>query len=170
MSEPRGLSLLDRVAEGVSRAFLCVAGAAVILMMLHVTVDVGWRTFGSGAMIGTVEIVSFYYMVILVMLGFGFVEMRHGNIRVDLIVERMPPTVQLLLYLLACALGAAYFGVLCYQSFLDALGSTMRKETVMSNYIFYIWPARWALPLGWFAVCLAVVVNALKALARGRAF
>lgn len=154
---------LDHAIWWINRAFMIVAAAAVVLMMLHVTVDVGWRAIANGAMIGTVEIVSYYYMVVLVMLAYGYVELRNEHIRVDLFVERMPRHVQLGFYLAACALGAVYFGALFWQSFLDAWNSTERRETVMANYVFYIWPARWALPLGWAGILLAVLANALKA-------
>ena len=166
-SEPVGV--LDRAAWWVNRTFAVVAAAAAVLMMLHVTVDVAWRGLANGAMIGTVEIVSYYYMVVLVMLAFGYVEMRREHIRVDLFVERMPAGAQLGFYLAACAMAAAYFWVLFYQSLLDAWNATARGETVMANYVFYIWPARWALPLGWAGILLAVMANALKAVRLRRA-
>ena len=90
------------------------------------------------------------------------------HIRVDLFVQLMPRSVQLGLYVLACLLGLAYFGILAYQSYLDALRSTERLETIMSNFIFYIWPARWALPVGFAAVVLAILSNLVKAVAQRR--
>lgn len=164
-----GAGLIDHAILWINRAFLVIAAVAVVLMMVHVTIDVGWRALANGALIGTVEIVAYYYMIVLVMLGFGYVELRREHIRVDLFVERMPRRVQLWFYLAACAAGAAYFWVLFYQSFLDAWNSTARQETVMANYVFYIWPARWALPLGWAGILLAVIGNALKAIRLRRA-
>jgi len=164
-----GEGLVQRAILWINRAFAVVAAAAVILMMLHVTVDVAWRALASGALVGTVEVVSYYYMVILVMLAYGFVELRGAHIRVDLFVERMPAPVQFGFYLAACTMAAAYFGVLFYQSLLDALSSTAGRETVMANRVFYIWPARWALPLGWAGILLAVIANALKAISLRRA-
>ena len=161
--------VIERAVIWINRAFVAVAAVAVVLMMLHVTIDVGWRALANGALIGTVEIVTYYYMVALVMLAFGYVELRREHIRVDLFVERMPESVQLLFYIAACALGAAYFSVLFYQSLLDAWGSTVRGETVMANHVFYIWPARWALPLGWLGILLAVLANALRAVRARRA-
>jgi TRAP-type C4-dicarboxylate transport system permease small subunit len=158
-----------RIARWTNVAFVVVAACAVVAMMLHVTIDVAWRALANGAIDGTVEIVSYYYMVVLVMLAFGYVELRREHIRVDLFVERMPAGLRLAFYLAACAMSAAYFAVLFYQSLLDAWGSTIRGETVMANYVFYIWPARWALPLGWLGILLAVIANAAHAVRLRRA-
>ncbi|WP_308916608.1 TRAP transporter small permease [Jannaschia sp. LMIT008] len=157
------------VAVWTNRAFVVVAAVAVVAMMAHVTIDVAWRALANGALIGTVEIVSYYYMVVLVMLAFGYVELRREHIRVDLFVQRMPAGVQLAFYLAACAMAAAYFGVLLYQSVQDAWRATAQAETVMANFVFFIWPARWALPLGWLGILLAVIANAARAVQTRRA-
>ena len=33
------------------------------------------------------------------------------------------------------------------------------KETIMSNYLFYVWPSRWALPIGFLAMALALILS-----------
>ncbi len=142
------------------------ACAVMILMMAHITLDVGVRYFLNGQIVGTLEWVSFYYMVALVFLALGHVEMKNENIRVDLFAQMMPDWAQLALYVFACLLGLVFFGMLFWQSFLDALGATRRGEEAMSNFRFLIWPARWALPVGFGGVLLAVLANLLKSLIR----
>ena len=147
-------------------ATITLACVTMVLMMLHITLDVGVRFFFNGQIVGTLEWVSFYYMVALVFLAFGYVEFRNENIRVDLFAQMMPKSVQLGLYVFACLLGLVFFGMLFWQSLTDAIEATQREEEAMSNFRFLIWPARWALPIGFAGTLLAVLANLLRALAQ----
>lgn len=159
---------ITRLSRLVDGALLAVGCAFLALMMLHVTLDVSLRYLFNAPVIGTLETVSYYYMIIAVFLPLAYIERQGEHIRVDLFVQFLPRWLQLALYLLACLLGLIFFGLLTYQSFLDALRSTERLETIMSNFLFYIWPSRWALPLGFGAICLSLVANLLTALQRRR--
>lgn len=163
------LSPLHSAVRLLNRLFLIASGTFVVLMMLHITLDVILRNSGV-AVQGTLEVVSFYYMVCLVFLAFGYVELTHEHIRVDLFVQRMPPSVQLVLYVFSCLLGLVFFGMLGWQTLLDALKATQSAETAMANFTFYIWPARWALPIGFGGLFAAVLSNLLRALSERRAF
>lgn len=141
----------------------------ILLMMIHITLDVGVRYFVNGQIVGTLEWVSFYYMVALVFLALGYVEHKNENIRVDLFAQMMPKSVQLGLYVFACVLGLIFFGMLFWQSLLDAIRATQRAEEAMSNFRFLIWPARWALPIGFASALMAVLANLLRAIIRREA-
>lgn len=145
------------------------ACAVMVLMMLHITLDVCVRYFLNGQIVGTLEWVSFYYMVALVFLALGYVEYQNENIRVDLFAQMMPKAVQLGLYIFACILGLIFFGMLFWQSLLDAYQATQRGEEAMSNIRFLIWPSRWSLPIGFGGAFLAVLANLLRALVRREA-
>lgn len=160
------MNALDRFSRAVDRTLLAVACVFLVVMMLHITADVLARGLFNSAVIGTLETVAYYHMVIAVFLPLAFVERTGENIRVDLLVQRFPRRVQLGFYVLACLIGLAFFGALTWQSAIDAWRSTMRQETIMSNFLFYIWPSRWALPIGFGACCLATFNNLLQALAR----
>lgn len=163
------MQFLGRVVRVVNLAGGVLAGLAMVLMMLHITVEVGGRYFFNARMVGTLEVVSFYYMVILVFLSFGYVESRHEHIRVDLFVQMMPAPVQLLLYIFACLLGLWFFGMLFWQSLQDAVSAMGRNERAMANFRFYLWPARWALPIGFASLCLAILSNLLISIGQRRA-
>ena len=162
-------SVLDRSIYLLNRGFVVLAAVSLILMMFHVTVEVAGRATGAFTMIGTLEIVSFYYMIMLVMLPMGFVELRNEHIRVDLFVQMMPARLQLVLYVLSCLVSITFFAMMFWQSYHDALNSTQRMETIMSNFIFYIWPSRWALPIGFFGLLLASLSNLLKSIRHRKA-
>lgn len=160
------MRLVLDVVRWLNTGTIIAAGLAMFLMMLHITIDVSFRYFFNGQIVGTLEWVSFYYMVTLVFLALGYVEMKNENIRVDLFVQMMPNGLQLALYIFACLLGLVFFGMLCWRSVLDAISATRRAEEAMSNFRFLIWPARWALPIGFFGVLLAILANMMHAIAR----
>ena len=163
------MSFLIQTIRWLNIGGLALSAIAMLVMMLHITLDVGIRYFFNGQIVGTLEVVSFYYMVVLVFLALGYVENRNENIRVDLFAQMMPRRAQLALYIFACLAGLVFFGMLFWQSLHDAIGSTQRKEDAMSNFTFFIWPARWALPLGFAGVFLATASNLLKSIARRQA-
>ncbi|MEM8852971.1 MAG: TRAP transporter small permease [Pseudomonadota bacterium] len=155
-------------SKTLDRVLLAIACLSLVVMALHITADVVARAFNQ-QVVGTLETVSYYHMVIAVLLPLAFVERTHENIRVDAFAQLLPGWAQLGLYVVACLIGLFFFGALAWQSALDAYQSTVRQETIMSNFLFYIWPSRWALPIAFGATCLATFVNLLKALAERRA-
>ena len=163
------MSVFLSVIRWLNIASAAAACAVMVTMMAHITLDVGVRYFLNGQIVGTLEWVSFYYMVALVFLAFGYVEAKNENIRVDLFAQMMPQPVQLGLYIFACILGLVFFGMLFWQSLQDAIGATARSEEAMSNFRFLIWPARWALPVGFGGVVLAILANLLKSIVLRRA-
>ncbi|OCX63796.1 C4-dicarboxylate ABC transporter permease [Thioclava sp. SK-1] len=160
---------MQSLIHWINRAIMMFACLFMLLMMGHITADVALRFFFNGRLIGTLEIVSYYYMVVIVFLSLGYVELRGEHIRVDLFAQMMPHAVQLGLYVFACTLGLIFFGMLGWQTLQDAISATARSEEAMSNYTFYIWPARWALPLGFAGIWLAILSNLLKSVATRRA-
>ncbi|MGJ7462120.1 TRAP transporter small permease [Halomonas sp. MA07-2] len=154
----------ETLSEWIARIALVLAAMFLLLMALHVSLDVGLRYFVGKSFPGTLEVVSFYYMVAIVFLPLAYVEFKQEHISVDVVVGRFSPSVQLVFYLFAGTIGLIYFGMLCYQTYLDAVRATVRMETAMANFRFYLWPSRWALPVGFGAMWLATLANMIKAL------
>lgn len=162
------LDLFDRAAAGAARWLLALGCMFIALMMLHVSLEVLLRYVFNAPMVGTLETVSYYYMVAAVFLPLALVEHRRAHIRVDVFVQLLPRRLQLLLYAFGCGVSLVFFCMLFWQSMLDAWRSTLGFETIMSNYLFYIWPSRWALPLGFLGAMLAILANLLTALRERR--
>lgn len=166
---PQEGGLIHGAIRYVNLALLAFGCVFLLLMMGHIVVDVFVRYVFNGSMVGTLETVSFYYVVLAVFLPLGYVELKSEHIRVDLFAQMMPNWAQLALYILACIAGLVFFGMLAWQSGIDAIRSTQRAETIMSNFLFYIWPSRWALPIGFGGMCLAILSNLLRAIQRRQA-
>ncbi|PHQ71430.1 MAG: C4-dicarboxylate ABC transporter permease [Sneathiella sp.] len=155
---------VESFVVGITRALVVLCGAFLVLMMVHVGSDIAMKLLFNAPITGTLETVSYFYMVSIVFLALPFVELRHEHVSVDLFFQRFPPGLQIIVYALGALLSAAYYGLFCYQTTIDALKATAERETVMSNFIFYVWPSRWALSIGSGILVLAILLNGVRAI------
>lgn len=157
----------ESVVHWLARAQMFLTGIFLVLMMLHVTADVVMKYLFNAPIVGTLETVSYYYMVSVVFLPLAMIELRQEHVVVDLLFRRFPARLRIAVYLFGVAVALIYFGMLTYQTFIDALKATAEKETVMANFLFYVWPSRWGLPIGVGSLMLAILLNAAKVIVTG---
>ena len=155
---------IERLIRIFSHILLSISIVCLILMMGHVVLDVFMKITFNSPIIGTLETVSYYYMVGAVFLPLAAVELKKENVHVDLFIQFAPILVRRAVIIFGNIICALYFGGLCYQTLIDAVKAYEYKETIMSNYLFYVWPSRWALPLGFMAIVLVFVSSTLRQL------
>lgn len=146
----------------LSNLLLELAGALLLVMMVHVCADVGMKYFFRQPIQGTLEIVSYYYMVGAVFLPVAFVELTRGAVSVDLFFNMMPRPVQvacMVLVLVACA-GA--YGLVAAITWGDALRGYARGEVVMGPISVVIWPSRFVLPASFALGAFVCAIHALR--------
>ena len=132
----------------VSRIITYAAMPLAALMMVHVTLDVILSQFIAEPLPGTVDYVSYYYMVGLVFLPLPFVEYTNEHIRVDLIHDLLPGVARTALDMLALALSVVFYGLLTWQTWTDAVEKYLIGEQSMGMAAVTIWPGRFFLPVG----------------------
>lgn len=159
--------LLARLTRSIATAKMALAAVFMVLMMLHVAADVGLKLALNQPITGTLETVSYYYMISIVFLPLAFVEMRNEHVAVDVFFQMFPSALKVAVYVLGGLISVGYYGLFTYQTTIDALKATAELETVMGNFLFYVWPSRWALPLGGGALCLAILSNMAEACITG---
>lgn len=130
----------------LANLLLEISGLFLLVMMLHVCADVGMKYMFNKPVQGTLEIVSYYYMVGAVFLPLAFVELTRGSVSVDLFFDMMPRAMQVACMFLVLALCIAAYGGLAWVSWNDALRSFARSEVVMGPITVPIWPSRFVLP------------------------
>lgn len=142
-------------------AFSCIA---LFLMMAQTTLDVLTNNIFGRPIEGNAEIVAAYYMVLIVFLPLAFVELRHEHINADLLVRTFSPLWQRVVYVFGSVVCLAFFGALTWQTGIDAWRALRIGEVMMGSIYIPIWPAKFALPLGFGAICLAVLRNIIRAI------
>jgi TRAP-type C4-dicarboxylate transport system permease small subunit len=149
---------LRRAAMGLT----IIAGVALMLMMVQTVVDVVMRNVFGAPIEGNLEIVSVYHMVAIVFLPLAIVELKHEHINVDLLVRLFPTGVRRLTDVFSYLVSAVFFGILTYQTWLDAVKAFRIDEILMTSILITIWPAKFSLPIGFAAVMLACLLHALR--------
>ena len=161
------LKIFDRAVSAVSSILLNVSLICLLLMMGHVVLDVFMKFAFNSPLIGTLETVSYYYMVGAVFLPLAAIELKKEHIHVDLFIQFFSPRLKRITLIFANLLCIAYFAGLFYQTLIDAIESFGYKETIMSNYLFYVWPSRWALPVGFIAMSLVLLSTTFHSIRSG---
>lgn len=142
-----------------------LGGLFLLLMLAQITLDVALEYFFDAPIEGNLEIVSVYYMVGVAFLPLALVELRHEHIRVELIVRFLSRRSQNYLYAFGSLVTAVFFGLLTYQTLLDALHALEIREKIMGSILVTIWPSRFILPASFLMMLLAALLHALRAIA-----
>lgn len=148
----------------LAQALALIAGVSLGLMMIQTVVDVLMNNIFRHPIEGSMEIISMYYMVLVVFLPLALVELRHEHINADLFVRLLPHGVQRAIYSLGALVSAVFFSLLAWQTGKDALQSLSINEVVMGSIYIPVWPAKFALPIGFAAIVLALLLHAWKSL------
>lgn len=130
--------------------------------MIQTVVDVIMSNIALRPIPGNLEIISLYHMVLVVFLPLAFVERQHEHISVDLIYQMMPRWLQRCVLVGGYVIAASFFALLAWQTGIDAWRSYQVKEMMIGAVYLTIWPAKFALPIGFVATFLMVLVNAYK--------
>ncbi len=155
--------MITRLIGAGAKLLSCVAALCLFLMMAQIVLDVVMKYVFNAPIEGNLEVVSFYYMVAVVFLPLAMVELRHEHINVDLFFLMTPRAGQKYIYAFSSVLTAAFFAILTYQTFIDAVNATLTGEVMMGTNLVSIWPSRWALPVGMGLICLATLNHAWRA-------
>ncbi len=156
--------MIEKAIRGLAYALALIAGVSVLLMMLQTVADVLMSNVFGRPIEGNLEIISTYHMVLVVFLPLALVEIRHEHINADLLVRLFPQVVQRAIYAAGQIVCAVFFSILAYQTWLDAVEAWRINEIMMGSTYVTIWPAKFALPLGFLAIMLATLMHAWKAL------
>jgi TRAP-type C4-dicarboxylate transport system permease small subunit len=153
------MHFFETAVRRLAYALAFVAGISLLLMMLQTVLDVVMNNFFGAPIEGNLIITSVYHMVLVVFLPLALVEMRHEHINADLMVRLLPIRLQKLIYIFGALVSIGFFGVLMWQTLLDAIKSWEINEVVMGSIYVLIWPAKFALPAGFLAIILVLLLH-----------
>lgn len=151
---------MDRVAS-----FLAWGGLiAVVAMLVHVAVDVLSKLVLGAALIGTIEMVSSYYMIACVFLPLAIVQRNREHIVVDFFTDRMSRRSKWAAQQFADLTMLVVILAMTWGGLVVALEQTEAWETTSSTTArFQVWPTRWMPVLAYAITALYLSLD----LARG---
>lgn len=150
------------------RVLSILGGLAVVLMMVHITLDVVLLNLFRISMNTTPDIVARYYMVAVAFLPLGWLSLRGQMISVELMDVFLPDWLRRLSDFAIALTGAVVYGLLTYATWLKALRE-MRSGSFVELVRFQmpIWHSHFLVPLGFALATLACVLMALAFLSKG---
>ena len=153
---------IDRLVNQAGGALAFAGAAAIVLMMLHICVDVTGRYFFNHPLPGTLETVTYYYMVMVTALPFAYVTRSQGQIVVEMFTNWLPRRWLDLLEAIVGLVVLLYVGVFAWKTGQEAVVKTVLGEVrnVGSTQIV-VWPTRWFPPLGFGVMGCAVLLRAV---------
>ena len=154
------MNRLNTIADRFSRAIAILAGAGVLVMMVHICGDVVLRTLTGRPLPATVEIVSRYYMLIVAFLPLAWVERQDGMISVEFIDGMMGPGMMRLSNALVGLLSALIYVGLAWTSGEAALSQLANRSfVIVLNARVPVWPGYLILPIGFTLAAMAVLLK-----------
>ena len=143
--------------EFLIRVSSVVGMFSIVAMMLHIATDVLFRSFGY-PLIGTVTIVSHYYMVMCAFASLALAERENAHISVEVFTELLPMRSQYHLAHWLYPISFSVFGYLTYRSFVDALDKfDIGAFQIEADIAIQLWPSYAILPVGFGLMTLAVL-------------
>jgi TRAP-type C4-dicarboxylate transport system permease small subunit len=135
---------LDRMTD----AAMLAAELAIVLMMVHVTMELAVRWFLRTGVAGTYEFVTYYYMVGCAYLPLAYVTRGDGHISAQIFTQALPERARAILEgIILIALGL-FMLLVTWQTSVEAVSMTRVGEVYHAIVSVPKWPARWFLPIG----------------------
>lgn len=154
------MSQLSGLANRLSRILAFVAAIGVTLMMIHVCADIGARVITGASLPATVEIVSYYYMVLVAFLPLAWVEWKGGMVSVELIEFLLSPRLRRLSDASVALIACVIYAVMAYATWVTAVKNFETGTFVIALQTKIItWPG-YFLPTAGFA--LAALITAIR--------
>lgn len=133
-----------RLLSRLAGAFLLAGAVAILAMMVHVSADVIMKVALHQPIMGTLEIVSFIYMVGCTFLPLAHVQLSRDLIIVEVFTQKQTPEKNLRFDIAAAVLTTAYLLLLAVMGAVVALAKTEIGEAQDATYFdLPIWPMRW---------------------------
>lgn len=161
--------MVSRIFESLSRLCGVIAGVAATLMMLHILIGVILRVVFGVSLLGTIAIVSDFYMVIMVFLGVFVVSFQQEQIQVDVLVEQFPSSLRRITDTIAELVTLAFLTIFTIGLGSSALQKTMIHERVDAVFTYLtVWPLRWVAMIGLALAALVSLWHFSRLLINGR--
>jgi TRAP-type C4-dicarboxylate transport system permease small subunit len=152
-----------RLISLVSQWMSAVAAIALGLMMLLSAADAGGRYLFSFPIKGAYELIGFL-LVCAGTWGMADCEMQGSHVTVNILVDRLPPRVRLIISVVAYIISLVAFSLITWQAFVRG-GRYIGMPGEVSEVLgIPFWPFIMVLGVGFGMLCLALFIRLVQAL------
>ncbi len=159
----KALRLIDKWIGYASGMLAVIGGVAIVALMVHVVVDVTGRYFFNHPFSGTLEISTYYYMVMVTALPFAYVTRTQGQITVEMFTSWLPRRWICLFDVFAGLVMLLYVGVIAWKTGQEAGTMTAIGEVHDAGASEIVtWPSRWIPAIAFSVMACAVALRLVR--------
>jgi len=164
---PSGIRIVDGLALALSRVGLVVSLAVLVVMLAGTVYDVVSRFLFDKPIVGVIEF-SGSYLPAFTFLGLAMTQRLKGHVNVTFGLQLLSPRRRKVFEFLGLLLSLLFVATMGWQSSSGALHSFGLREYHWGvvGITILIWPAKVAVAVGLWMLCLEYVVELLRALAQ----
>lgn len=152
----------ERFMNKLSSYSAVIAGLAMFVMMVQISLDVTLKYVFNYPIPSTLETVSSYYMVALIFLPLGIVTRDHEHISVELFTQGLSKRWLALVNGCAGVLAIAYIGVMTVRCAEEAWEKTLIRESwETALWDMEVWPSRWFIPIGVGLMLIYLIIHVI---------
>lgn len=150
-------------------SLLMIAGSVgMAAMMLHICIDVFSRFLFGAHIVGTLEYVTYLYMVVVVFLPLGRVQEERGHVFVEVISQLFSQRANVWIDRFAQCFTLIYTAFIAYWGWQETVRSFTRNEVVtILQSDLPLWPTRLLVPVGLAAMCLVILAQIVQSFRTG---
>lgn len=155
---------MQKIRQGVQKLaliLLLLGALGMIISMFLGFADVVGTKFFDWPVPGTLEITE-STMVLIVFGAMAFTQTQRGHIRVEIFYTDRGPRAKAFMDAVTHMVALAYFGLLAWQGFSEALYSLEIREATMGSIRFPLFPARLLLVLGCALLLVQLVLDLIQ--------
>jgi len=141
----------------IARALNGVGCTALLAMMFLTAADVLSRKLFGRSILGTVELTEFL-MLLVVFFAVAQTEIAGGNVRVDLVMDRVGPRLGRVVDLLTRAAACGLFGLMTWSTLAYARILRASQEVSQDLYI-PVWPFAYVVAAGLGLLTLVLLLD-----------
>lgn len=152
--------------QRLNKALSVISALVMIVMMLHIVAHALGRFLFDAPIYGTLEIVEFWYLPMVVLLGIPAAQLQNEQITVTLAIERMNHRTAIVFKIFACVLGGlvslgfALFGLAEARENME-MGLTAGVLQILT------WPVYFLVPLVFVLLAILYVIDIAMILKSG---
>lgn len=154
-----------RINKSLDKVLSLITAITLIIMMLHVVLNALLRYFVLSPIDGTNEIVAYWYLPIVALLGIPAAQLRKEHIAVSLVLERMSHKTAQVFKFFACSVGALLSLGFAWFGFEEALSNMASGSTAGVTQII-TWPAYMLVPLVFVLLALLFIGDSVAIVRR----
>lgn len=153
--------------KGLDSVVSIITAITLVAMMVHVVLHALMRSLFQAPLTGTNEIVAYWYLPLVALLGIPAAQLKHEHITVTLALERMRDKTATVFKVFACVVGALLSIAFAYYGLGEALSNMASGSTAGVTRIT-VWPVYFLVPVVFVLLAGLLTIHA-AAILRGQA-